>query len=231
MSGKGIQIIASSRGVFALAPDKLTFAIPSEAQAGDILLALIVHPSNEILDVAPAGWTSGGAFSATVRLTHYMRVHDGTELEPLVASIVGAPAVEWQGVLVVLQRGTLATLIEGTANVDFAADATPNLPAIANQQALNLALCVWSAANAIDFTAPAGFTTIDEYSTNVVTQRSLLVAWRQTKLSTWDDLALPAAAANPAATGRSFVYLLRERPILMPATLDDPVPGNIGLLP
>lgn len=229
MPGKGLKIIASSRAVYSLAPNKLTFTVPADAQNGDLLVALLCSKPGEGFTL-PTGWTNmvgpGGATEAQLQVI--ARVHDEADPTSTVVSLLAVTG-EWQGELLVVRGGSLATLKEDTASAAFAADATPDLPAIACHQAQNLVLCVVSAANAIDFTAPAGFTAIDEFTTAIVTQRSLLVAWKQAKAA-GVNLALPAAGANPAATGRSFLYLVRERPLLTPAVLEDPVSGNIGLL-
>lgn len=232
MSGKGLQIIARSRPIYSLAPNKLTFTVPADAQTGDILLVLLCSKPGESSQL-PTGWTNlvgpGGATEAQLQLAG--RVHD--EADPAsVAFTLNAVTGEWQGQLVVIRGGALATLNEATASQAIAADLTPDVPNVPNHQPLNLMLGAWSVSGAIDFTVdPTEYSVLDEYTTAVVVQRTLLVAWRQTQFSPVASGSHPSVDANPAATGRGFSTILRERSVLTPnAVLDDPIPGNIGLL-
>lgn len=203
----------------------LTFDIAgSGAKKGDLLLALVVRNATV---VPPPGWqtlvtlgASGLFLDAFGRL-----VDDG---EPASAVFVG-DLEEIQGELVVVRGGAPGTVLEASAHQAFSADATPDSPTIATKQAINLALCVWSATGSLTLTAPAGFTTIDAFTTAIVSARSLLVAYKVIG-QTGTGIALPAASSSGAATGRSFALVLRDRIPPRPVPLDSLIAGNLGIL-
>ncbi len=229
MLGAGLKIIDRSRPVYSLAPNKLTFTVPATAQVEDILFAMLVHKVGEGFTL-PTGWTSFGAEEGVTNaaINYIARVRSLGDPDTLAVALL-AVTDEWQGQLVVIRGGAIGTLRETSGSQAFAADATPDSPSLLNHQPMNLALCAISVATNVDLGAPAGFTALDEYNTAVVSSRSLLVAWKQTK--SHQNYNTGTGTANPAATGRTFVFLARERPPLTPAVLEDPVPGNIGLLP
>lgn len=233
MPGKGLKIIATSRPVYSLAPNKLTFAVPAAAKADDIVLALLVHKVGEGFTL-PAGWTSViTALGATnAQLDVIARVRAADDSNTLAVALLAATD-EWQGQMIALRGGSIPSLVEGFGSQAFAADATPDAPGSFNsEQAINLAFLVVSGANNIDFgtNGAAGFTQLEEYNTAVVSSRTLFIAWRRTLTVGSFGIAVGHITANPAATGRTFLFTARERPVVIAAELVDPVPGNIGLL-
>ncbi|MGN6103742.1 MAG: hypothetical protein ACTHU0_01435 [Kofleriaceae bacterium] len=205
----------------------LAFSIPAAARKGDLLLALVVR--NQLV-TAPAGWVpvetglgAGGLFLDT-----WARLVDDNE--PSSARFSSVVLQELQGELVVLRGSAPGVVRESAAHGAFTADTTPDTPAVSSEQAINLVLGVWSASGNVALTAPAGWTTIDAFSTGHSSARSVLFAYRALH-ATGAAIALQPAGAAAASTGRAFALVLRDRAPVVPVELFDPVPGNIGLLP
>lgn len=204
----------------------VTFDVASLRPAkGDVLLVVLVR---EFAIVPPAGWTQieTGLGASFLYLDAFARMVD--DEEPASALFTGSDE-EIQGALIVLRGGSPALLRESSSHVAFAADATPNTPAIDSAQAIDLALGVWSSIGSVTLTAPDGYSTIDAFSTSVISARSILIAYKVIG-ATGSAIAQPPASSSGAATGRSFVLVLRDALPATPASLLDLVPGNIGLL-
>ncbi len=228
-----LELVDSARPVFNPATPKLTFAIPPEsgrevARKGDVLLAVLLHDPADTFTL-PAGWIDLGSDGASAVTARYIgRMVDDREPTELVVSLLAASA-EWQGQLFVIRgSGALALLKEASSSATFAATMTPASSTADSLQAINLALCIFSAASALTLTPPAGFDLVDSYDTALVGARSAMFAIKvanQTGTITPGD---GAASAN--ATGRAFLLVMRDTLPVTPGELYDSVPGNIGLL-
>jgi hypothetical protein len=218
-----LRLLSSKRPEFS-GGDALAFDA-SGAAKGDLLVALVVRNAAV---TPPAGWTAieSGLGGSSLFLDAFARmVDDG---EPSSAVFAGGTE-ELQGALLVLRGGSIALLKESSATGTFTADATPNTPAAASLQAINLIVGVWSAGALVDLETPSGYTLIDVYSSSDVAPRSILVAYKIAN-ATGAAIAQPAAASSPASTGRTFVLVLRNGLPFEPQSLIDPVSGNVGLL-
>lgn len=202
----------------------LTFSIAdANPEPGDLLLVLVAR--DQAL-TAPDGWTQLEAAlgGGSIFLDVFARQHEAND--PDTATFTSGPAQELQGTLVLVRGAALQTVKEASASAAFAADATPGTPASSSVQAINIALCVWSADTAVALTPPAGFTLLDSYTSNVVAPRSFLAAYKL--IGATGAFAPPDAASAPASSGRAFTLILRNAPPVVPGVLEDPVPGNIG---
>lgn len=220
--------IASGRPAFNAGGKTLTFDVAELAPLkGQLLVAIAAFDAADSINGAIAdGWTVGLAFVGTAKITVLLRTVDDDEPEQLVLALTSA-AKDWLGALLLYDRGAPNLAIEASAGGSFAADATPPAAAVSSQQAINLRLGVWDVAGAIVLTAPAGWTQIDSYSTAIATARSLLVA--EVIANATGNLGAVDATAGAAATGSGLSLVLRATAPSTPATLDDPLPGNIGL--
>lgn len=196
------------------------------AAKGDLLLVIIVRTSPV---VAPSGWAAVvvGVGADGVFLDAYAKTLGVDEGEG--EAVFAGGNDELQGQLIVLRGGAPHSIIEHAAHVGFTSDATPDSPSVDVQQAINIVLGVWSVSGAAALTPPAGWTLIDAYTTDEVSERSILLAYRVAN-TTGTSIALPSLSGVSSHTGRSFALVLRDRPPHLPETLEDPVPGNIGLL-
>lgn len=235
MGGRGLELAASARPVFAGGPQTLAFTVPAIAVKGDLLVVLAVR--NGAI-VAPAGWTQieTALGAASLFLDGWARTVDDDE--PAVATWTSATSQELQGQLLLFHVGAPTLVREASDHLAFTATALPDTPEATSAQSQNLLVAVYSAGAAVALTAPTGFTTVDSYDTAIVAPRALLVAYQVAGevgggvfVGSGGPLAPGPAAADPAATGRAFSLVLRERPPIVPLELFDPVPGNIGLLP
>jgi len=84
------------------------------------------------------------------------------------------------------------------------------------------------AESSVMFTAPAGFTVIDTFTSSIVSNRSVLFAYRIANQT--GNVAAASAATDINATGRAFTLTWRDHLPLTPDELFDPVPGNHGLM-
>lgn len=227
MGGRGLELVARARPTFDGGLLKLTFALPSAAKKGDLLVVLIVRGGGV---TAPAGWTQveNGLGSSTYLLDVFARLVDDDEpAAPVFTTADGAQ--DLQGQLLLFAVGTPSLVREASAHGTFAADATPPTPTVSSVQATNLLVSVVAATGNITFTAQSGFTLVDTYNTAIIASQSILVTYKRAGAT--GSIVSPDAGAAPAATGRTFTLVLRERAPVVPPELVDPVPGNIGLLP
>lgn len=225
----GPRRIARARPTFASGPATLTFALPAAAQKGDLLLVITAAGSEPITSF-PAGWTELTFFIGS---NSRLRLYGKSVAENEPTSIVwdfGAAASDHQGQLLVYRPAAPGIVLEASAGADHASSTSHAAPSVACVQPNNVELCVWRAHAAVTYTAPVGMTVVDQYSSSVVGARSLLVAELEPAAAVG---ALPARTAtlSGAAVGSSFSLVLRDRPPLRSPYLDDPVPGNIGLMP
>lgn len=221
-----LTVVASVRGTFSSAARTLTFATPTLAVEGDTLVAVVAFGGADTI-TTPAGWavlTTGGAAD---KFSLFGRTLDDGDPSLIVFPLV-AVANEWQAELVVF-RGSSPLVIRYAGNVSsFSATTALVTPGVVAQQAIDLVLSAWSCLGNPVLTLPAGFAPIDNFSTGVVSPRSLLVGYRVAGAT--GALTFPNAAASTSTTGTSFTHALRERAPIQPGALVDIVPGNIGLL-
>lgn len=231
----GLKLIARSRPVFNPGDEIITFALPVDAagaqvaRKGDLLVLLLLSDATETGFTEPAGWTVVDTIGDTeAQLAVRARLVDDDE--PLEAVLeLAAATKERQGQLLVLRPGVPALVRESSVSATFAATMAPAAPEANAKQAINLALAVWSSSGSPALTAPAGYTQLDSYATALATSRSCLFAIATAGVT--GAFTPPAAAADVNATGRAFVEVLRDRQPFRPEVLEDPVPGNIGLVP
>jgi hypothetical protein len=209
------------------------FEIP-DAPIGSTLLAFVVR-GQAVQASDPVAWpllaTLGGGGVFLDVFSHMVAASDvrNPDDPPRTVAFLSLIEQEVMGQVIVFDNSYPATIIEASADLVFTEDETPTVPApeVETQQAINFIFCVWSAAGAIDFTPPAGFTLVDSYTSNEFSERTLMIAYKiagRTGL-----ISAVEAEADPPATGRAFTLVLRKGPPLTPPELHDPVPGNIGL--
>lgn len=204
---------------------QLTFENP-RVPAGSLLLVVVAHAPGTDVE-PPDGWLGVATDDGGTReFDAYLHQADLEDAATFVFKCTAED--ELQGGLLAMTEANPAIAYEASNTADFAADATPTTPAAATQQAVNLAIAAYSAAGEIEFTAPAGYTLIDAYTSDLVSERSFGWAWKRIA-AVGAAVAQPPAAADPAATGSSFLIVLRDRHPFTPREIYDPVPGNIGL--
>lgn len=224
-----IEVVASSRPTWSPGTAKITFAVPAAAKNGDLLAILLASEFAEPTFATPAGWSVVDDVGASdAKLALLAKLVDDGEPTSVVVSVTGATK-ERQGQLVVLRGTSPPALLEAAATGTFAATTTPATPASSAQQAINVGLVAYSSTGAVTLSPPAGFTAIDAYSSALASSRSFAVAWK--RIGATGAFAPGAASSVGAATGRAWTKVLRDRAPHLPATLADPLGGNIGLLP
>lgn len=234
MGGRGPKILATARPTFDGGTKTLTFAVPAAATRGDLLVVLLVRNGAV---TGPAGWTAiePGFGASSLFLEVWGRLVDIDE--PPTAAWSSASSQELQGQLLLFRVGNPAVILEGAQQAAFTADAAPDTPDLGSEQATSLFVAVFSAGGAVAFTPPAGFTSIDSYSSAVLAARTIMICSAVAGelapgLVGFNGPLEPGPAASaPASTGRMWSLVMREGPPLTPPALTDPVPGNIGLLP
>ncbi|HWU86211.1 MAG TPA: hypothetical protein VN253_03005 [Kofleriaceae bacterium] len=223
MGGRGLELAARARPTFD--GSALAFALPDVVRKGDLLLVLVVRNGPV---TAPTGWTQveTALGASSLFLDAWARLVDDDE--PTAPTWTSASSQELQGQLLVFNSGTPAIVREASAHAAFTATSFPGIPAGDSVQAINLLVAVYSTAAGVSFSHP-DFEFIDLYTTAVVSTRTLAVRYRRAGAT---GLITPGTGvSHPAATGRAFLLVLRERAPITPIDLSDPVPGNIGLLP
>lgn len=219
-----LELISFARGAYNGGQKTLTFLRPTATRKGDLLVALVVRDTATDL---PAGWEHIETIGAAPEVLD-VRARIVQDDEPATVVFTTAVSHEMQGVLLHMRGSTPAQLREASAASAFVATMTPTAPASTTQQAISWMVGVWSSSGAPVFTAPAGFTVIDTFSTSIVTPRALLVAYRIAKQT--GAVAAAQATTNLNATGRAFTLTWRDRLPIQPAELVDPLPGNHGLM-
>ena len=221
-------VIANARATFSSSSKTLTFATPTAAAKGDVLLALIAHNAADTVSSAPSGWTLIDTLgSGSDTLDAY--VHMVGDAEPTSAVYALATvANEWQGELVALRGTSPGVIKEASATASYSATTSLTTAGVTSQQAINLIMSAWACSGAPVLTLPAGFTAIDSFATAVVASRSMLLGYKLAGAT--GALTFPAATAGTNTTGRSFTFVLRDRIPVTPDALVDLVPGNIGLI-
>lgn len=223
----GLVELASTRPAFNAGGKTFTFDVAGlGAVKGQLVVAIAAYDAADGF-AAVAGWSTLVAFVGTAKIAVLARMVDDDEPDQLVLALTLA-AKDWLGAAILYAPGSPVVALEASAGGNFAADATPPVPDVSSQQAINLRLGVWSVAGAIALSAPAGWTAIDTYSTAIATARSILVA--QVVAGATGALGSVDATAGAAATGSGLSVVLRDRYPIKPAALFDPIPGNIGLL-
>lgn len=222
-----ISFVAAARATFSAVAKTLTFARPATAVTGDVLIAFVANNDADAMP-DPAGWTLITIFgSGANQYRGLARMLEATDSPTIVFGLTTV-ANEWQAELVVLRRTSPGVVFEISATSTFTSATSLATPGVTVQQAINLLLVSWICSGSPTLTAPAGFTTIDSFTTSVVGARSMLIAFRLTGAT--GALSLPSATASAATTGRSCVVALRGGIPATPSELFDPVPGNIGLI-
>lgn len=222
----GLVLRSTTRPAFNAGTKTLTFdVVGCNALKGQLLIAIAAYDPADSF-AAPAGWTSLVAYAGTAKIAVLARMVDDNEPDALVLALTLATH-DWLGSLALYTPGSPVVALEASAGDDFAASATPPAPDVACQQAINLRLGVWSCSGAPVLAAPAGWTQIDSYSTAIAAARSVLVA--QVIASATGALGVIDCTSGAAATGSAISVVLRDRFPIKPATLDEPLPGNIGL--
>lgn len=234
MGGRGPKILATARPTFDGGTKTLTFALPSTAALGDLLVVLLVRNGAV---TGPAGWTAlePGFGASSLFLEVWARLVEPDE--PVTAVWSSASSQELQGQLLLFRVGNPAVILEGLVQAAFTATAAPDTPDIGSEQSPSLLVALYSAGGAVALTAPSGFAVIDTYSTAIVAARTLLLCYAvagelaPSLVGLNGPLEPGPAASAPASTGRMWSAVLREGPLITPPELIDPVPGNVGLLP
>jgi len=136
-------------------------AIPAVPR-GQMLLAVVLRVEDVMC--SDTTWTRvlngfGSGPGDTIRVNVYARIADGTQGDTV--AFMSLVEQELQGCLVSLENALVASVIEVTEELAFFADTTPNAPAAASSHTQNALLCVWSAADEIDFVPPPGTTQLD----------------------------------------------------------------------
>lgn len=199
---------------------------------GTAMLAFVVRNDDPVQP--QAGWElldsegAGGLFLDV--FGHMIDDEDirGEDEDPAHVLFLSVEGQELQGRLFPLDNTAPAYAVEIVAGLAFAADATPTAPAVLCQQGMNQVIVVFSAAGAIDFGAPAGWSDEDEYTSNAVAERTFFSAVKLAKKS--GTIAPGDGTAAPAATGRAWTVVIRTGPPIIPGELADVVPGHIGLI-
>jgi len=205
----------------------LDFTKPA-ASKGDVFLALISHNSVDSVSAAPSGWTLIATLgSGADVLNAYGHMVDGTE-PALISFALSGTTFEWQGELVTLTGTSPGVLVESSATATFSSTTSLATAGATSLQAVSLILAVWTCLGTPTLTLPAGFTLVDNFSTAIVTSRSMLVGYKLAGAT--GALTFSAATASASTTGRSFTFVLRDGAPRLPAALVDLVPGNIGLI-
>jgi hypothetical protein len=222
----GLTLVGTARGVFNVGARTLVLARPVAAARGDVLLAIFAFNSADSMTI-PSGWTQLVAAGAPDRFLLLARMLDFGDPESIVFPLLTV-ASEWQGELVALRGGSPSTLRYAGNLTTFTSTTALATPAVTTQQAIDLVVSVWSCSGAPLLTPPAGFTTIDNFSTAIVLSRSTMVAFKLAGAT--GGITFPNANASTSTTGAAITQALRDRaPIQAPGLLDL-VPGNIGLI-
>jgi hypothetical protein len=216
----------------------LDFIMPF-APIGSVLLIAIVR--NQVIDASTnaIGWTKliDGSGAAPTFLDVWVRTVDKTPGSRVgdVVSFLSVTPQELQGTLVILDDAKAGNLVVDVQSSPFAADVVPPAPIVNVLRSEDTILCLWSAGGSVGFAPPSGFSTIDTYTSAIVSTRSLMVARRTANFTFIVDPG--SATASPAATGRAFTLslayipnprrpLLNVRPNLLGGLLDqyiDPI--------
>jgi hypothetical protein len=224
----GTTLIASSRGVFSAGAKTLTLTVPALARKGDTLVAFVAHNAADARGTAPAGWALMATLAAGAdTLDVYARMISDAEPASVGFSFVTA-ANECMGELVALRGTAPGIVVEASATTTFTAASSLATAGVPSQQAINLILVVWTCSGSPGLTLPAGFTAVDNFSTAVVSSRSMLVGYKLAGAT--GALTFASSNAGASTTGRSFTFAVRDRIPVQPAPLLDVVPGNIGLI-
>jgi hypothetical protein len=222
----GLTLVGAARGVLNVGAKTLTFARPVAAARGDVLLAILTFNSADSMTI-PNGWTQLIVAGAPDRFSLLARMIDFGDPESIVFPLLTV-ANEWQGEIVALREGSPGTLRYAGNITTFTSTTALATPAVTTQQAIDLVMSVWSCSGAPLLTPPAGFTTIDNFSTAIVSSRSTMVAFKLAGAT--GGMTFPNANASTSTTGAAITQALRDRaPIQAPGLLDL-VPGNIGLI-
>lgn len=222
----GVTITAHARGAFTSAPKTLTFTTPVVLK-GDVMLIVVARNSADARGATPTGWTFGATLgSGADTLDYYARMVDDNEPTSIVFSLPTV-ANEWHGELVALRGTSSGIVVEASASATFSGAALATA-GVTSQQAISLILVVFVVAGIHSLTLPAGFTSIDNFNTAVVSSRTAMIGYKIAGAT--GALTFPNGASEDIATGRSFTFVLRDRVPTTPAALVDLVPGNIGLI-
>ena len=223
---QGLALVGAARGVLNAAAKTLTFTRPVAAARGDVLLAIFAFHSADSMNV-PSAWTQLVAAGSPDRFLLLARMIDVGDPASIVFPLLTV-ANEWQGELVAFRGGSPGILRYAGNITTFTSTTSLATPAVTTQQAIDLVMSVWSCSGAPLLTPPAGFTTIDNFSTAIASSRSTMVAIRLAGAT--GGITFPNANASTSTTGAVVTQALRDRaPIQAPGLLDL-VPGNIGLI-
>lgn len=180
------------------------------ASLGTVLLILVVRDGE--VTCSDAGWTKviDGEGASGLFLDGWVRTVDGTAGSNAgdVISFLSETEQELQGTVVKSTNADEASLVYDVTHGSFAADATPPAPSIDATQDFDTIVCVWSMADEIAVSVPAGLTEIDSYTSSVVSERTLLVG--QSTSGAVGTIVPGDATASPAATGRAFSIVIHH---------------------
>lgn len=221
-----LAYIGASRPAFAPGPKTLTFQLVAGAETGDLLVLVAAYVNADSCPV-PAGWTRAQHLVGTaVTIDVYVRQVDANE--PATVVLVAALATsEWQGQLLALRGGAPGLIVQAAAINSYVAVATPNAPSVTPRQAVDLELCAWSTTGANVPVPPAPMTAIDGYASALATSRSFGIGFAICNATT--ALGTRGATGVNPSTGTAISIVLQYGLPIVPLTLQDPVPGNLGL--
>lgn len=223
-----LELVQSVRPTFDPAEKEMQFALPSSATKGQLLYLVLVHPSADT-PTPPDGWTSlASSGNSTSTATTFVREVQDEETSSFIVALSAASG-EWHGSLILFSGGALTDLIEEQrAGAGFTAvTSLPGAP-IACLQAVDLVLEIWTTGGTEVPTPPAGYASIDGYTSSLVAARATLLSYARANAT---GTVTPGAATTvAAATGRTFTLLLRDALPIIPVELVDLMPGNLGLL-
>jgi hypothetical protein len=222
----GVTIVGNARGVFSSAAKTLTFTTPAIARDGDVLVAIVAFNAADSM-ATPSGWTLLVTAGSPDKFSLFARSLASSDAATFSFPLVSV-ANEWQAELVVFRGSSPGVIREAGNIVTFTATTSLTTPGAVTLQAISLIMSAWSCSGAPTLTLPAGFTSIDNFSTAVVSSRSLMIGYQVAGAT--GALSFAAATASVNTTGATITQVMRDRPPITPDALVDLVPGNIGLI-
>lgn len=223
-----LEFVENVEPTFDPAEKTLWFAMPVSATKGQTLYLVLVHPSADT-PTPPSGWTSlASSGDATSTATTFVRQVQAQEASSITLALSAASG-EWHGALMLFSGGGLTDAIEeARADAAFSSATTEPAPAVTCLQAVDLEFAIFTAQGTEVPAPPAGFTSIDGYTSSLVSARATLFAYAVANAT--GSISPGNATTIAAVSGHAFTLLLRDALPIQPLELVDLVPGNIGLI-
>jgi hypothetical protein len=223
-----LEFVESVESTFDPAAKTMWFAFPPSATKGQTLYLVLVHPSADT-PTPPTGWASlASSGDATSTLTTFVRQVQAQETSSVTVSLSAASG-EWHGELILFSGGGLtATIEEARADAAFSSATTEPAPSVTCLQAVDLEIAIFTTQGTEVPALPAGFTSIDGYTSSLVAARATVLGYARANAT--GSISPGSATTVAAVSGHAFTLLLRDALPVQPLELVYLVPGNIGLI-